>query len=63
MLLDDRLLYVRGCVVCIRFSCYILNNLQIFERAVTAIHCSVDLWCHYVQFKLEKTSDAEATRM
>ncbi|KAJ3120357.1 hypothetical protein HK100_012829, partial [Physocladia obscura] len=33
---------------------------QIFERGVTAIHNSIDLWNHYLQFKVEKSDDAEA---
>ncbi|KAI8842741.1 hypothetical protein BJ741DRAFT_591751 [Chytriomyces cf. hyalinus JEL632] len=36
---------------------------EVFERAVVAIHNSIDLWNHYCQFKLDKSGgDAESIR-
>ncbi|KAJ3296251.1 hypothetical protein HDU79_007147 [Rhizoclosmatium sp. JEL0117] len=35
---------------------------EVFERAVVAIHNSIDLWNHYCQFKIDNCSDPDAVR-
>ncbi|KAJ3384768.1 hypothetical protein HDU84_002653 [Entophlyctis sp. JEL0112] len=35
---------------------------EVFERGVTAIQNSIDLWNHYIQFKLDKSDDVDAIR-
>ncbi|KAI9332219.1 hypothetical protein BDR26DRAFT_824091 [Obelidium mucronatum] len=35
---------------------------EVFERAVSAIHNSIDLWIHYCQFKVDNSQDVDDVR-
>ncbi|KAJ3012126.1 UNVERIFIED_CONTAM: hypothetical protein HDU68_001358 [Siphonaria sp. JEL0065] len=41
---------------------FVIYHKKTFERAVAAIHNSIDLWIHYCQFKVDHEQDPDAVR-